>query len=93
LEWRDIQEAMLRDYLHVAQDVLEVSTLFTLFFFKKKKDTLKILCHGVKIFFDRTNIFVLRLNNLNYHNINCILFRNAIILKLRFIFMFNIYLY
>lgn len=30
LEWRAIQEAMLRDYLHTAQDVLEVSTiLFT----------------------------------------------------------------
>lgn len=28
LEWRAVQEAMLRDYLHVAQDVLEVSTLF-----------------------------------------------------------------
>nr|CAD7580647.1 unnamed protein product [Timema californicum] len=26
LEWRAIQEAMLRDYLHTAQDVLEVST-------------------------------------------------------------------
>lgn len=25
LEWRAIQEAMLRDYLHTAQDVLEVS--------------------------------------------------------------------
>lgn len=24
LEWRAIQEAMLRDYLHTAQDVLEV---------------------------------------------------------------------
>lgn len=29
LEWRAIQEAMLRDYLHTAQDVLEVSILFT----------------------------------------------------------------
>jgi hypothetical protein len=56
LEWRAIQEAMLRDYLHTAQDVLEVSTLFTsLNYFE---DTLKILCHGVKIYFDRTNIFV-----------------------------------
>lgn len=26
LEWRAIQEAMLRDYLHTAQDVLEVCT-------------------------------------------------------------------
>jgi hypothetical protein len=25
LEWRAIQEDMLRDYLHTAQDVLEVS--------------------------------------------------------------------
>lgn len=28
LEWRAIQEAMLRDYLHTAQDVLEVCTFY-----------------------------------------------------------------
>lgn len=31
LEWRAIQEAMLRDYLHTAQDLLEV--FITSFFF------------------------------------------------------------
>lgn len=44
LEWLSIQEAMLRDYLHTAQEALEVSILTRCIHFIWKKP--KVLIYG-----------------------------------------------
>lgn len=43
-EWRAIQEAMLREYLQTAQDVLEVSPKKSFNYFSAIKEFHKILC-------------------------------------------------
>lgn len=55
LEWRAVQEAMLREYLLTAQEVLEVRSHYSRFLIIVYRCSKNIL-FGVKTFFDRTNI-------------------------------------